>query len=133
MRAPLLTCALLFAVGCDTAVPERAYTGPASYAYTLTQSCFCIYSGPVRVTVADGRVVSVVALSDQDVPQDQIDAIGQTLVELTALAVRAEREADDVEVRYHPTYGFPTRLDIDWVREAVDDEAVYTAADFEAR
>lgn len=134
MRASLLALVLLAVGGCDAFGAERAYTGPDSYAYTLTESCFCVYVGPVRVTVTDGEIESVRALGDtQGVPQEQIDAVGQTLAELTALAGRAEREADDVTARYDPTHGFPTRLDIDWLRDAVDDEVTYTATDFQAR
>ena len=134
LRTFLFSLVLLAAGGCDTDGIDPTYTGPDSYAYTLTQSCFCVYSGPLRITVADGDIVSVVALSDpQGTPQDQIEALGKTLPELTALAERAEEEADEVTATYDPTYGFPTRLDIDWIREAVDDEVTFTATDFEAR
>ena len=133
MRVPILS-ALLLVAGCDSNARTPAYTGPADYAYTLRVVCYCVYTGPVRVTVTDGAVVSAVALEDPEgVPQALVDEIALTLAELTALAARAEREADAVSVRVDPVYGFPTELSVDWLAEAADDEATYTATDFVPR
>ena len=133
MRALALASLLLIA-GCDAFESGPSYTGPVDYAYTLTVRCFCLNASPVRVTVADGAVVGVEALSNpENVPQDQIDDLGLTLSELTALAARAERDADDVTVRYDRRYGYPTQLDIDWDTGVSDEEVSYTATDFEAR
>ena len=129
-----LFLALLALAGCDSDARRLAYTGPADYAFTLRVSCFCVFTGPIRVTVDDGAVVSAVALEDPEgVPQEVIDQTALTLYELTELANRAAREADDVSVQYDPAYGFPTELSIDWIAEAADDEATYTATDFEPR
>ena len=129
----LLPLAVLAAAGCDSDARTPGYTGPADYAYTLRVVCYCVYTGPVRVTVTDGAVASAVALEEPGgVPQALVDEIALTLAELTALTARAEREADDVSVRFDPTYGFPTELSVDWIAEAADDEATYYATDYVA-
>lgn len=135
MRAFVLL-PLLALAACDSG-PE--YSGPADYAYTLTVSCFCLPLGPLRVTVFDDAVVDVVALAapegakDDPQFQESIERAALTLAELSALAERAEREADEVFVEYHPVFGFPTQLSIDWSREIADEEVAYTVTDYEAR
>ncbi|HMB89921.1 MAG TPA: DUF6174 domain-containing protein, partial [Rhodothermales bacterium] len=44
---------------------------------------------------------------------------------------RALKEADDVEVDYDAQYGFPTRIAIDYYKNAVDDEVSYRATDLQ--
>ena len=134
MRA-LALVSLLAVAACDAADP--GYTGPADYAYTLTVSCFCLPLGPLRVTVYEGAVVDVAALDpprgagDDPRFQERAEGAALTLAELTALAERAEREADHVRVEYHPVYGFPTRLSIDWSEVMADEEIGYTVSDYE--
>ena len=136
MRAAALL-SLLAVAACDSAGPE--YAGPADYAYTLTVSCFCLPLGPLRVTVYEDAVADVTALDPprgaEDDPrfQERADAAALTLADLTALAERAEREADDVRVEYDPVHGFPTSLSIDWSEEVADEEVAYTVSDYEER
>ena len=40
-------------------------------------------------------------------------------------------EADEVLVRYDPTYGFPTQANIDFIKNAADDEVMLTLSKFE--
>ena len=128
---------LVAVAACDAAAP--AYAGPADYAYTLTVSCFCVPLGPLRVTVYEDAVVDVTALDPpkgaEDDPrfQERAENAALTLAELTALAERAVREADDVRVEYDPVYGFPTSLSIDWSALIADEEVAYTVSDYEER
>jgi len=39
--------------------------------------------------------------------------------------------ADEVVVKYDPTYGFPTEASIDFIKEAIDDELYLTLSNFE--
>ena len=127
-----LTLATLVA-GCDADGRAVGYSGPADYAYTLRVACYCVYTGPTRVTVREGEVARAEALADLGgTPQSTVDAVAQTLAELSAIAARAEREADHVTVQVDPTYGFPTELSIDWTAAAADDEVTYTATDYVA-
>ncbi|HSB03196.1 MAG TPA: DUF6174 domain-containing protein, partial [Anaerolineales bacterium] len=41
------------------------------------------------------------------------------------------RKADEVLVEYDETYGFPTKVNIDFIKNAVDDELALTISNFE--
>jgi hypothetical protein len=43
----------------------------------------------------------------------------------------ASEEADEVVVVYDTTYGFPTSITIDQIKEATDDELYVTVENFE--
>jgi len=131
-RVCLLTVALAFS-GCSLVDSHPDYSGPSDYAFTLRVGCFCPYTGPLRITVHDNEVVDVRQLGPVlggPVSQDWLDEQAMTLEELDALVDRARREADDVDVTYDPTYGFPTDVYIDWIKDAVDDEIGYTVTDY---
>ncbi|GAB5535744.1 MAG: hypothetical protein Rubg2KO_19930 [Rubricoccaceae bacterium] len=128
-----LLAAVLTLSGCSLFESRPDYTGPSDYAFTLRVGCFCPYVGPLRVTVEDSEVVDVRQLEPQDGhenTQDWIEEQAMTLEELDELVERARREADDVDVTYDPTYGFPADVYIDWIKDAVDDEIGYTVTDY---
>ena len=130
-----LVAATLILSGCSLFDSNPDYTGPADYAFTLRVGCFCPYAGPLRITVNEDEVVDVRQLDPQDGEgnvDDWIEQQAMTLAELDALVDRAHREADDVTVEYDPTYGFPTDVYIDWIKDAVDDEIGYTVTDYVA-
>lgn len=133
LQLAVLTVAIAFS-GCSLLESRPDYTGPSDYAYTLRVGCFCPYVGPLRITVQNGEVVGVRQLEPIDGGpqnvQDWINKQAMTLVELDALVDRALREADDVDVEYDPTYGFPANVYIDWYKDAVDDEIGYTVTDY---
>ena len=135
----MLKSALLFVLAsslaaCSLFDGQPEYSGPDDYVYTLNVGCFCLATGPLRITVRDGEVSDVETLDawrrDDPWYDDAVEDRSMTLVELEALVRRARRTADDVEVEYDPTYGFPVSVSIDWYRDAVDDEIGYTVSDY---
>jgi hypothetical protein len=89
---------------------------------------------PLIIEVQDGKVISMEFQSGK--------AIDPSLLELfekyaTIDRVFAELEADsngaadEVTVKYDPTYGFPTEVTIDFEKQATDDELYLTLSDFE--
>jgi hypothetical protein len=44
-----------------------------------------------------------------------------------------QRDSDAVQVAYDPTYGFPHAVEVDKVRDAIDDEYSYTVTGFRAQ
>jgi hypothetical protein len=52
-----------------------------------------------------------------------------TVDALFAVVDDALDTADKVEVRYDPALGYPAQIDIDRIRQAVDDEVSYTASE----
>jgi hypothetical protein len=106
------------------------------YRYHLSITCFCIFSQemPLIIEVQDGEVLSMEYQSG-----NEIDATSRELFEKYATIDRffAELEAglngaaDEVTAKYDETYGFPTEVTIDFVKEATDDELYLNLSNFE--
>lgn len=99
-------------------------TDPGSYRYDYFRGCFC--AGPVGrfvVTVTDGTVTAVVTEPDgEPAPESALGAFAtvEDLFQVVEDAIR--NEVDGFRVGYHPEYGFPTLIDIDRDKHAIDDE-----------
>ncbi len=104
------------------------------YRYNLFVGCFCIASEPMIVEVQDGQVVSLEYQSGKE-----MDASNRDLFEKYAtidrifseLATNINDKADEFTVTYDPTYGFPTRVNVDFIKKALDDELTLTVSRFE--
>jgi hypothetical protein len=97
-----------------------------SYALTIERMCFCPDIGPYVVTVIDGEVASVTS-QGKDVPLDDelLRTWPLTVEDLFAEVDDAQAHADDVAVRYDEELGYPTRIAIDRLENAIDDEMTY--------
>jgi hypothetical protein len=112
----------------ELAEQQRAWTAarPTAYAFRYRVSCFCA-NGMVRyrVRVRDGRVIDAAQIDPlPSVASFPAPSDGYLTVDsLFAWARRAyERRADRVAVSYDDKYHYPTKIQIDWRRDAIDDE-----------
>jgi hypothetical protein len=140
MTLVLAACSVINTSGNQSEIEQNKEkwqdAGISHYRYHLFVSCFCVFNEdmPLIVEVQDGQVVSMEYQSG-----NEIDATNRELFEKYATIDRifAEIEAglngaaDKVTVEYDPTYGFPTKADIDFVEEAIDDELYLTLSNFE--
>jgi len=96
-----------------------------TYSFRLLRGCFCVPSGAMRVTVVDGEVISAVREADNEpVPEEQLEWV-ESIEDLFDAIDRARTEgADRLEAAY-AREGYPTRIFIDWIEGAVDDEMRY--------
>lgn len=111
-------------------------SGISHYRYNVFVGCFCVFNEdmPLVIEVQDGKVVSMVYQSEKE-----IDASSRELFDRYATIDRIFSEleadlngkADEVTVTYDPTYGFPTKVNIDFIKNAVDDEVALTISNFE--
>ncbi|MEU9735072.1 DUF6174 domain-containing protein [Streptomyces sp. NPDC048002] len=137
--AALLASALLMTTaGCDddgdapSATIDRAWQEPAAYTYTLESSGGeRSLIGTFRVTVRDGVVAEAEGLDDSarrlvDRSPDQVPTIGDLLDEVERAR---EENADQAEVA-HAADGHPERITLDWMENAIDDEALYVISDY---
>ena len=104
---------------------------PAEYTYDFQRSCFCRGEAiqPVRITVSNGQVTSVVTLPDLvPVPPEQVNQFYRVTIDSVFAIVRAALDdgADSVAVRYHAHWGYPTTVWIDYISNAADDELGFT-------
>lgn len=115
-----------------------AWREPREYSFTLNSQCGERGGlGLFHVKVQNGRVLEVVGLDDAgrrhvaSAPDGRIVGLVPTLADLLAQATDARNDgADEVTVTTDPADGHPTSVTIDWVTEAIDDEACYTITDF---
>lgn len=110
--------------------------GIPHYRYNLDISCFCAFRGdmPLVVEVKDGNVVSMEYQSGkaiEDVNRELFDKYATIDRLFAELEADLNGAADKVTVEYDPTYGFPTKADIDFIEQAVDDELYLTVSNFE--
>lgn len=108
-----------------------AAEGYVSYSYELVRSCFCGYPAVgqrVVVVVNDDHVVAAwLAATGENLPPEEL-AFFPTVPDLFDLAEEAIHEADRLTIGYDRRLGYPTLLDIDWIRNAIDDELHLTAS-----
>ena len=107
------------------------------YRYNLHLSCFCVFveNMPLVIEVQDGKVVSMEFHNGAEIDPNLMELFGKyQTIDLVFAELEAGQNgaADEVTVKYDPTYGFPTEATIDVVKEATDDELYLTISDFEA-
>lgn len=109
-------------------------SGVDSYEMTLRRLCFCGFVEPVRVTVADGVVVSRIVLRTGDPLPTEYAPYYPDVPGLFAIIEHARATgADDLATEFDASYGFPAEIDIDWIENAVDDEVAYRTEGFAVR
>jgi hypothetical protein len=118
--------------GLAAARARWAARGPASYAVTVTRSCECIpeASGSVRVTVRSKAVESRVYTSSGAAVTAQYASVFPSVEELFVMIDAAIRRGADVQVKYDPTLGYPTRFA---EGDPAVDAPLWVLSEFEAR
>jgi len=108
------------------------------YRFLLNVSCFCAFRDqmPLIVEALNGEVVSM-AGSDGSViaaddPNYELFSKYATIDRLfSELEADLGGGADEVTVTYDSTYGFPSEISIDFIKNAADDELYLSASGFE--
>ena len=108
------------------------------YRFTVAVSCFCPFAN-VEVTyeVLNGQVVNQSVQSSPDNPVDEVLVNDfyqsyNTIEKIFDYVGGAINDADETTIEYDPTYGFPTDISVDWIKQAVDDEMYLTLSNFKA-
>jgi len=107
------------------------------YRFALSIGCFCAFRSqmPLVVEVLNGNVVSMIG-ADGVVIAETDPSYGTFTQYATIDHLFSELEADlndadEITVTYDPTYGFPTDINIDFIKEAMDDELYLSASGLE--
>src|SRR5262249_48797285 len=105
------------------------------YRFELTVSCFCAFTQrmPLTIEVQGGKVVSMTYNDGSPVPEAdrQIFASYETIDGLFNFTQDAISKADQIKVEYDSTYGYPSDVQIDFVKNAADDELYLTVQSLE--
>ncbi len=101
-----------------------------TYSYVLQRGCFCIYTGQYEIRVRDNIIVDIIPAWDdlEGVPKDDWQYF-HTINQLFELLEDAlANEADKVDVEFSE-FGYPVRIDIDYIKNAIDDELFLGVSD----
>ena len=107
------------------------------YRFVLSIGCFCAFRSqmPLVVEVLNGNVVSMIGADGVVITSENsfYDTFAKyaTIDRLFAELKADLSAADEVTVTYDSTYGFPTEINIDFIKNAADDELYLSASGFE--
>ena len=108
------------------------------YRYHLSVSCFCGYLDwmPLTIEVQNAEIISITTVQDNVIaerdPNYEYFAQYATIDNLfTELKGDLNGNVDQVTAVYDPTYGFPMQINIDAMKDAVDDELYLRVTKFE--
>ena len=131
------------AIGPGRLDPERAALASARvrwssqhiehYEYSLVRLCECLpeWMRPIRIKVENDVIVSLSDAQTGAAVAAERAGLYHTVEDLFDLIADAiGRDADVVDVDYHPTLGYPVRISIDDDINVGDDEFTYVASDF---
>ena len=103
--------------------------GADTYYYEYRQLCFCAieYADWAGVYVFEDAVEEVTILAT-DEPPTMLGLVDYRIIEdLFRIAENAIDEADKYDIEYDQEYGYPTKIEADFYKNAVDDEVTYLA------
>lgn len=105
--------------------------GSESYSYEVNRSCFCLLGGRrMTVTVQAGTVAAAEFQDSGDGVEAALLSYVPTVADLFDLIADAlDRKASYFSATYDPTYGYPTRIEIDYSSSADDDELAISTRD----
>jgi len=109
----------------EMALMKRTWTlsNSGSYTFRFQRGCFCIHGGSFDIRVLDNVIVEVSSLLNEEnnVPPEDYQYFW-TIDELFDLIQEAQSgKADEIAVEYSEE-GYPTSIDIDYIKKAIDDE-----------
>ncbi len=140
----IFVLALIFLIGgCEIVGPDRSEMDALSdaraewnnyqdgtYSFLLNRGCFCIVAGPFFVQVIDTDVVTAISTHSNEVVRPEDLQYIETVDDVFDMIEDALENADEIEVEYSE-FGYPTSVDIDWIKQAVDDEMFITISELQ--
>lgn len=110
----------------------------AHYRFELNMVCFCTFRNrmPLQIEVLNGQVAAMTdntgkTITAADAHYDFFARYATIDRLFSELQTSLNGKADQIAVAYHPSYGFPTRINIDRIQRAADDELGLAVSAFE--
>ncbi len=108
------------------------------YRFDLDIVCFCAFRDrmPLSIEVQDGQVVSMTYADGTTIPADDpqrefFDRFATFDALFLDLQSGPASEADEVTLKFDSQYGFPIEVNIDQIKQAIDDELYLSVSNFE--
>jgi hypothetical protein len=118
----------------EAALATWQAAGIDDYSYTIERHCLCPAELHARVFVEAGEVATVELLAeggDTEFARERMRmTMGEVLAELLAILRAGDEEPGPIELVFDPDLGFPTEVDVDPIRDAIDDEFGFSIVDF---
>ena len=112
--------------------------GISHYRFSPFIGCFCPFGQdmPLTIEVQNNQAVSMTYSDGTRVPDDDpqyafFDKYATIDRIFSELESGLEGEADEVTAVYDTTYGYPTQVNFDFIKNAIDDELGLTVSNFE--
>ncbi|UJP07529.1 MAG: DUF6174 domain-containing protein, partial [Nitrosomonas sp.] len=110
----------------------------AHYRFELNMVCFCTFRNrmPLQIEVLNGQIAAMTdntgkTITAADAHYDFFARYATIDRLFSELQAGLNGTADQIAVAYHPSYGFPTRINIDPIKRAADDELGLAVSAFE--
>ncbi len=140
---PLISCSLFTNEndGYEVALAKWDESKLADYEYRYGLGCFCPQVTPTVLVINADTVYQVLDPFERDsvmvqTGENTYEYAGEvykdffkTIEELFEV-IKDARGADKLKVEYDEENGFPTRIEIDYDKNASDDEVIYTVSNF---
>ena len=97
---------------------------PETYTMTLTRGCECL-GGTWTILGHAGEPVGGIVPRGDDIGMPTVDGLFDEIDR----ALLGDEPAATLDVTYDPALGYPAKLSIDWIEDAIDDEVTYTVSD----
>ena len=95
---------------------------PLLYSFIVSTGCMWVDSYKIEKT--ESGLLSI--------PIDKSPIVAPISVnDLFAEARKANLTSHNASIQYHPYFGFPTLIDVDWEKEVIDDECFIQVSEFE--
>jgi hypothetical protein len=107
--------------------------GIKDYSYELQVICFCPaeLTSPVRVEVRNSATLSVRYVADNAPAANEFFGRFDSVEKLfDVIRDACDRGADSVSTTYDPANGSPASANIDYIKQAVDEELAFTTRNF---
>lgn len=132
-----LTLALALACGTSTGPTQQAAFDRAlarwqsqqldSYQFELTRNCFCVLGGQVIVITVEQGTIKTAETTESGTAiaiERELLSYLPTIPDLFDMVQDAlNRSVARLLVTYDPSLGYPSRIELDYVNEAIDDES----------
>jgi hypothetical protein len=134
----LAAIALIFLAGCESITgtkPQQALWDALeiqNYDFVYQVACFCGINGPnpVKLSVRNGAVTAAAPVGSFIGTMPALSTY-PTIDSLFVILDRAQKNTPQgVTVDFDPTYHYPTKIAVDPIKNAADDEVTYTVVSF---
>lgn len=101
---------------------------PSGYQFVLQRRCMVCNPGPVTITVQDGVMQSAVLDDGLPAPAEYVEGYGTVEALFARIEASIQGGADRLDARYEEGFGYPVEVDVDPIRNAIDDEHGFAVA-----